>query len=253
MKDLKRQLMQRYHLQSALNRQRQTLLETEEKLPGAKYELRTARQAQTEYESSLRFFLDGLTGRREEKMEAISRQLRQAEAEQETLLRLTASLKQDCGELSRELEQLPSPEELKAAALEQVETRQLWAKLEAALCAGQLLPLLENLDAALEDYRGQLRGDRMGQIVGPEELHAIGTAHLIPARQCAPLLRRLQEALRFLEESLEPGGYLENPEGYIVSAAARHNRIDRVNRALKEVNSLRKRIKDISSRMPEDA
>ena len=105
------------------------------------------------------------------------------------------------------------------------------------------LPLLERLEEALEEYRSQLRGERMGEIVSYQELHERGTGHIGAAESCAPLLQRLTGALTILDRSLEIGGYFENPAGFIDAAAARHNRIDRVNRALSQTAALKKQVK----------
>lgn len=236
-------LKQRYHLESALIRQKQSLQETEEKIPAARYDLRQRQQEQTLYEGSLKHLLHRFTGKVAEETERLALGVSSARTVLENLLRLKDSLNQDIAELTAELETLPLWETLLPE--EDPGRRKLWAELESKLCAETLLPLLEKLDLALEDYRSQLRGEKMGEIATAERVHETSTAHIGWAKQCIPLLQRLKRAREILEQPFEPGGYFENPEGYIVSAAAKHNRLNRVNQALEQVLTLRREVESL--------
>lgn len=245
---MQEQMTRRYQLETALYRLEQRLSQVGAALKAAKFTLREAKQAQLLYDGSLKSFFDKLSGKREERQEALRRDVSAAEAQLAALTREEEGLKRNRETIEQEMSPLPAPEELRAWALGSPETAKQWASLEAAFCAEQLQILLEKTDEALEGYRAQLRGDRMGQIVSREELHEIGTAHISLAEACRPLLHRLQEAMEILEQTpkIEVGGYFSNPSGFIVSAAAQHNRIDRVNDALFQVAAARRQIAAIS-------
>lgn len=241
METLKQQINQYYRLESARIQQSHALRETEEKLRTALWELRQKQQEQVLYEGTAKYLLHRITGRAEEEKERLLLAVRSAQTEQSRLLRLRDSLKQDIRELTAELEALPTWDSLLQKA--DAEARDLWAQREGRLCAQMLVPMLEKVDTALEAYRAQLRGERMGEMASAEEVHETGTAHIALARECAPLLSRMQGALRMQEKPFSPGGYFENPGGFIDSAAARHNRIDRVSMALGQVAALRRELR----------
>lgn len=246
--ELRTQIRQRYRLESALSLQRRVLRETREKLPQARYLLRCRVEAETGYDSSFRAFLDGFSGKREERRETLSREKCQAEAELDALLRFRESLERDCGELSRELEGLPSLQELKQAAAADPETLREWAVPEARFCAEELLPLLEGNLEALREYRSLLQGSRP-EVLSSEAQQQIFAEPDKWAAECLPLLKRLQEALEILEIPFKTGRYYGDYRAFLVSAAARHNRLDRVNRALEEVNGLKNLVRDLPSRL----
>lgn len=239
----KKQMEQSFHLEAALLRQRQTLKKTEETLRQAKYALRQAQQAEVEYGGSLRALLDRISGKAEQKKEELTQRIYRAKGRMQNAENLLSSLREDIRDLTAEREALPDWQTQGKTA--EGEEKELWAELEIRLCAQTLLPLLERLEEALEVYRSQLRGERMGEIVSYQELHERGTGHIGVAESCAPLLQRLTGALTILDRSLEIGGYFDNPAGFIDSAAARHNRIDRVNQALFQTAALKKQIKTL--------
>ena len=184
-----------------------------------------------QYSGSLRYFLDKLTGKAPDRQEELDRKVRQAKAVQENLESLLESLNRDLEELAAEREQLPAWDSFCTA-----ENRREWAALERKLCAEALLPLLEQTEAALEDYRRLLRGE----LTAAGERYEQATNHIFCAENCTHWLRRLKNAGEILEEPFDAGGYFENPAAFIDGAAARHNRIDRVSQALGQVRKLRK-------------
>ena len=228
---MKEKLSQRYALETVLLRlERQQAVITED-IKQAKYDIRCKNEALLSYEGGLRRFLDQLSGKREEKAEALRRDLRHAENLLSTLLREQEALRQECTELQKELQSLPSLDILrKANELE-------WAALEARYCAEALSPLLEGTKMALLEYRELMQGSRP-DVLSPTAQQEIYTAPNLWGEQCQPLVERLKIALDILETPFAPGGYFDSPASYLVTVAAKHNRLDRVNQALDQTQDI---------------
>ena len=205
------------------------------------WEYRRAQQAETEYGSSLRHLLDRLRGNRE-RHEALLRNIRTAKARMEAAQRELKDQERELDTLEKQRRPLPDREEMKARAETEPNNYRLWAKLECSLCAHLLKPLLTETLEGLEACRQQLRGGNMDRMMSHQELHEIVTAHIAPAQESYLLLQRLKTAMEILEESLEFGSYFENPPALIESAAARHNRLDKVNMAIAQAETVQNRI-----------
>lgn len=225
-----------YEIQTSLLRLQQRESEGKEALKQAKFDLRSADEALLTYEGSARSFLDKLTGKREEKTEALRREVRSREAARDALQREQESLRHQQEELTAALETLPSSETLRA------EAEQEWAVLEARYCAEALIPLLEKNEKALLEYRSVMRGEY--PVLSVQRQQEIYAEPNIWAQRCVPLLQRLKEALDVLRIPFTLGGYYESPVAYLVSAAAKHNRLDRVNQALNQVGAIRKQMQN---------
>lgn len=230
---MKRQ--QFFEAQTALLRleRRSELLKEERKQ--AKYDLRCRDDKLLNYQGGIRSFLDKLSGKQEEKLEALRREVRNAESTLQSLQREQESLAGQREELTQLLSSLPSSEELRA------ENEQEWAGLEAKLCAEALPPLLEENRTALLEYRSLLQGSRM-EILTVEQKQKISAEPDLRARKCLPWLNRLKEAKLLLGESFDPGSYYASPEAYLVSVVAKHNRLDRVNQAITQVEALQSQL-----------
>lgn len=244
MDNLREQITHRFHLELACFQQRRSLLRTKEALRQAEYACREAHVAQTEYDGSFRSLLDRLRGKREEKQEALAREYRQAEETVRSLKSRKESLEQDVQELEEEMQTLPTWETLGEQS--RGEEPDFWTEREKLLCTQMLLPLLEETEQALEDYRGILRGERAGEIMSREERWSLSSAHIARAKNCCPLLDRLKKAMG--PACPEIGEYFHNPSFFIESAAAHHNRLDRVNTALAQTAKLRKALNGISEK-----
>ncbi len=224
-----------YETERSLLRLQRQLERLKEEITQAKYDLRKADQALTEYGSSLRFLLDRFSGRQEETREALQRQLREAEAKHSSLLRQRERLTAELEQAQKERSFLPPAEELRR----QAEPKQ-WAALETALCAEALLPLLEENYEALLEYRRVLRGEY--PILSSEDRQEKCAQPNVRAQQCLPWLNRLKEAQSLLGNPFDPGSYYASPAAYLV-AAAQHNQLDRANNALTQVEKLQKLVK----------
>ena len=231
-------LIQYYEVQTALLRLERRREEITENLKQAKYDLRSGEEKLLNYEGSVRRFFDKLSGKQEEKAEILRRELRKAEAALNSLLREKEALEQNRKALSKQLESLPSPEELRGTD----ETK--WASLEAKFCAEALLPLLEKNHEALMEYRSLMRGNRP-EILSVWEQQEICAEPNLRAEQCIPLLNRLQTAMDILGIPFEISSYYRSPAAYLVSPAAKHNRLDRINLALNQVEAMQKKTKEL--------
>lgn len=231
-------LTQYYVTQTALLRLQRRLDTLKEELRQAKFGLREANCASAEYEGSLRAFLGKFSGKAEETRERLRRKLREAEGKHTSLLQEQERLKAELEQTEKELSSLPSAEDLRRQA-----EPKAWAVLEAAYCAEALLPLLEENHEALLEYRKVLRGEY--PVLSLEERQELCAEPNVCAERCLPWLERLGEALEILETPLDLGGYYASPAAYVVSAAARHNQLDRLNNALTQVERLQKTVKGL--------
>lgn len=201
-----------YELETASYRSSIREAELKESVKQAKFNLRQATIAQVEY-GGIRAFVDKLSGKHADKMEALSLEVRKAEAELHSLQRQLEAEKQKLSALQEQRTALPPLEELQTE-----ETKDLWAPLERRYCAEALLPLLTRVEEALGEYRQMLRGEY--PILSISDQSAIGAAPIAAAEKCRPLLNRL-EAVQDLPEA----GFFRSPAAFL-AAAARHNQLE---------------------------
>lgn len=247
-KGIMQQLRQRYSLEMSLLLLERRDRELMGKCKEAKYFQRAQTEKQLQYQGSLRSFLDHLTGKREDKAEALSREVRQAEAALNALLREQEKLNQELTCVREGLSALPSLDALREAAAQEPDMEKEWAKLEAAFCAERLSPLLEENYHALLEYRSLMQGSRP-EILSVEKQQKIYTEPNVWGEQCRPLLQRLNRALEVLGIPFSYGSYYSSPSSYLVTVAARHNRMDRVNQALDQVLAVQKQVSKVTQRL----
>jgi hypothetical protein len=243
MSTIKEQLISRYELDTQLYRLRTALETAEEDFRQAKWTLHQEEVTLVEYESGIRGILDRLKGTRADKIDARNRAVRQAESDLLLKTRERDSLKQTLAELEARSATLPDVETLRSSLT--ANELPFWSSLEQRFCAEQLLPLLEQTLTGLERYHGKLRGEYRNQIMDPQEAYALETDHIEPALACAGLLERLAGAMALQDQALEIPGYFRNPRGYITSAAAAHNRIDRAAAAMDQVRQVQKQLRNL--------
>lgn len=234
-----------YELETEVFRLTLKAEETEQSLRQAKYDCREATVALTEYEGSLRSFLDGLSGKKADKLDALRRTEAHAKQTLSGLTQESERLTAKQEELTAALKALPSFEELKKSAFATPEKTILWATLEAKLCAEKLLSVLQKNWEALEEFRQQMRGNRMHQITTREQIYEVGAAHIPLGEESATLLHRMKEPLALLNQPLEIPHYFLSPAAYIESAAARHNRLDRISKAQQQVEDMQREMKKL--------
>lgn len=223
-----------YGLETQLLRIRRRKQKLEDSLRKAKADLRAARISQVEYDGSLRSFLDRFSGKKADKEEALSRDVRKAEAE---LSALERRIEEETAKLSSLQEQrsiFPPADTLRTA-----ENEDQWATLELAFCAEALLPLLEDTAVALEEYRQMLRGEF--PMLSVDRQQQIGAAPIASAEECLPLLKRLETAGALLNKPMPVPEFFRNPAGFL-AAAARHNQLERAVNAQAQTERLIKHL-----------
>lgn len=218
-----------YELETAIFRSSQRAAELTDAVKQAKFNLRQATIAQVEY-GGIRAFLDKLSGKYADKAEDFSREARKAEAELSALERQFAAEQQKLSALKEERSALPPLEQLRTE-----ENADLWNRLETRRCAERLLPLLEELEETLTEYRQMLRGEIPLLSIGQQQ--AIGTAPIELAEECQPLLQRLAKT----GADLAPEDFFPNPAGFL-AAAARHNQLERAADADAQVRKLKNKL-----------
>lgn len=217
-----------YELETDIFRSSQKESALKDSVKQAKFNLRQASIAQVEY-GGIRAFADRLSGKYADKLETLSREVRKAEAELQSLQRQLEAETQTLSALKEQRTALPPLEELRTE-----ETKDLWAPLERRYCAEALLPLLTPVEEALTEYRQMLRGEY--PILSLSQQAAIGAAPIAAAEKCRSLLDRL-EAVQELPEA----GFFRSPAAFL-AAAARHNQLELAAAAADQTASLKKHL-----------
>ena len=245
--DALKQIQARHDLEmSALRLQRQ-LAEHNSALRQAKYELREAQQEQVLYGGSFRRFLDKLSGRQEEKETALRHAVQKAEA------KLTAAKSQkelsekQLSDLKQQQEKSPDWDDLRLQA--EGESLQEWCRLDALLCIEVLSKLLEENHAALIEQRNMMSGANVGKIYTYAEQAETYTAPEKIGQLCKPYILRMRAALEILEIPFETYSYFQNPATFVNGVIASHNRRDRVNDAMGQVEALQQMLPKIQPRL----
>lgn len=228
-------LKRRYELETALLRLQRQQRDTREKLSQAKFDLREKQDALLQYEGSIKGFFHRLSGKQEEQKENLTRKVRQAETALNALQREREALEHRRAEAEKTLTSLPALEELRKGAEKE------WAALEVRFCAEALLPLLEENEAALLEYRSLMRGEY--PVISIQRQQEIAAQPNVWAEQCRAYLLRLKEALDILGTPFELGSYYISPAAYLANVAAMHNRRDRLNQALDQVEAVKKQVR----------
>lgn len=226
-------LVRYYEIQTSLLRLTRRAEELTEEVKQAKFDLRSRNVALVEYTGGFRSFLDGLTGKREDRLEALRRNVRREEAGLDAVLRKQQEVDAEILRIRTELAEMPEESTLRSG----METE--WAELEVKYCAEALAPLLEEHHRALLAYRSLLRGEY--PVLSVQRQQEIRSEPDIRAKKCVPWLLRLKEALDLLEVSFDMGDYYRSPASYLVTAA-QHNHRDQVNKALDQVERVQKMV-----------
>lgn len=232
------QIQDRFRLDISLLRLQRQIRENEAALRQAKFDLRTAQQELTLYEGSFRSFLDRISGRQEARETSLRHAAQKAEANLASAQRKKEILNAQLPELEKKRASAPDWNSLR----QQTDTAALkeWLRLESLFCMEALLPLLEENHTALMELRNMMSGANVGKVYTFAEQAQIGSAPESTGQSCKPYILRLKAALAELDIPFVPCTYFDNPTAFVISAAAVHNRRDRLNKALGQVEAVQK-------------
>lgn len=217
------------------------------RLAQAKFDQRLAKSAVLEYQGSLRFFLDKLSGRQEARSEELTRNLRRAEAELSALTREQEALGLHKERAEAEKASLPTRGEFLNSG-----NAALLHRLDATLCLKMLIPELEENYEALLAMRDQLQGRNYHMIKTAAEVQDIYSRPDTAGEQCRRILERLTENLTALGIDFPIPDYYRSPNGFINAVASDALRRDRVNLALEQVLDIQKRTFKLLEELEDD-
>ena len=240
------ELMQkRFDLDLSLLRANRAKQVVESVLRQAKYGLREAKVAETEYPGSFRSFRDRLTGRREEAETALRHAVQKAEADLAAAQRELPIKLEQISALEEKLSQLPPWDTLRSP-----ETDALWCRLEALYCAETLVLLLEFNRLLLLERRNQFNGTYAGQVKSWQELADIYSAPEAAGEDCKTYILRLKTALDGLGIPFGIPSYFESPTAFL-SSVTQYTRMDRVNTAIAQTESMQQLLPKLQKQLEE--
>lgn len=230
-----------FDLQISKLRLERKLSAQEAALRQAKYDLREAKMAQTEYGSTFRSFLDKLTGKREAAETTLRHAVQKAEAALVSAQLEHDSLTDQISERKTQLSALPDWESRNDGSEE-------WFRLEVLYCFEMLQPLLDITHHLLLERRAQFNGTHAGELKTRMELADIYSAPEAAGEDCKNLLLRLKVALDGLGIPLEMGNYFEAPTAFL-SSATQYTRMDRINTAIGQTEKIRKLLPQLQKQL----
>lgn len=235
---LLKQIRDRHQIDiSTLRLQRQSA-ENDSAMRQAKFEVRAAKEASLSYEGSFQSLLDRLKGKKEEKETSLRHDAQKAAANYSAAARQKEVLDRQLSELKQKMEAFPDWNDLRAQA--EGETLREWYRLDALYCIETLQPLLEDCRTALVERRNMMNGANVGKVYTYSEQAQIQTNPEKCGEDCKFFIRRLEKSLKDLEISFETGDFFTNPSFFLNASAASHNRRDRVNEAINQVESVQR-------------
>lgn len=248
--ELGKQLYRKCRLEARLQNLEQQKELVDCQLPYAVFAKREADFALMDYESgSLRAFLDKLSGKWEDKREALARNLASAETTLRNLQRQREVVQQDLAEVKSEWEAVAGlGDTVEQAKNLEAEEQEIILQRVAAGSVDRLLPLLEKAEKALEEAQEWARpNNRIDVAPGYTKGNLLAKAGGY-AKDCEKCLRRIEECGILLE--IHP--YFENPAGYINGVAAQYAELDRINRALGAIRKTERQAKELLLQLTEE-
>lgn len=206
-------------------------------LSQAKFDVRNAKFALTEYESGgFRKFLDRLSGKQEDRLYSLRSESAKAEARLNALLQEKSAVEETLTEKRTALAALPDdlPDH----------------RAEARFCITCLTAMLPEAGEALEAMRTMMQGAEPGRIISREEQQEVYGNADHQAEACAALFRQLEAALKTLDIPFEIPICYHNPTGYLASAT-QYTRRDRLNDLIAQTGKLHNRLPELLRQLGE--
>lgn len=235
------QIQDRFQLEIGLLRVERQVEEAKAALRQAKFDLREAKVAQSEYAGSFRSFRDKLKGQREETETALRHAVQKAETALPSAQWQKEQLDAQLSQLKEQSAALPDWDALNDGSEE-------WHRLESRYCMEVLVSLLEATRELLVERRNQFNGSNAGQIKARYELAEIYSAPEAAGEACKPYLLRLKAALDKLGIALELGSYFDSPTAFL-SQATKYTRMDRINRAISQAEALQRQMSNLQKEL----
>lgn len=211
-----------------------------------KAELYTARRELTEHEApSLTRMLLKNSARYEEKSERLRREIQEKSAQLDRLAFELKDLQKSGSGIQQELDALSGCEEVLEKAGGTPQQRLRW---RAIFNCSTALALLEDSLQALNTYRDLLYGKLPMPMSQGERWAIEGQANSL-GEQCRQALEPLARDLEALGIPFSLTGYYASPTSYIASAAAEHNRRERLSQAIDQAVAYQKQLREILSRL----
>lgn len=233
------QLQNRFQLETDLLLTERNLQTAESALRQAKFNLREAKAAQAEYSGSFKRFRDKMSGKQEEAETNLRHAVQKAEADLAAAGQQKDQLNARLRSLKEQLATLPEWSELGETA--DPTSHKEWCRLESLYCMAVLEPLLKTTYELLVERRKQFNGTYSGQIKTHQDLAAVYSAPETAGETCTPYLLRLKAALDALTISFELQSFFDAPTAFL-SSATKYTRMDRVNEAISQTESLQHRL-----------
>lgn len=231
MEEIRNIIRKKYTMDRELAAWRWEVQQLEREVPQRTYELREARAAQTEYESGLRFFLDKLSGKHQEKQDFLAKRVREAQASLEYSKRQLESAKSALASLEQEAELIPGREEL----FEQYPEMEYLKRQDALFCADRLVRLLRENEKHLLEARDW--AENRNADFKPLGTQYDKTVSLQRGADCARQICALLDRIGEDGFVMEVHAYFRSPDGFISGAARQYGQLDRINYALRAVQT----------------
>lgn len=199
-------------------------------LAQAKYDLRSANVALTEYNGSFRKFLDKFSGKQQDRLYTLKSEVTRAEARLNTLTREQQETQTALAATRSQLDALPVPENDPRG--------------EARFCIACLQVLLPEADKALTERRTLAQGAVPGQIMTHEDRQRIYAEADQAAEDCARLIKSLDAALRTLNIPFTLPACYEKPTAYLANAT-QYTAKDRLNDLIAQTAKLNNQLPDL--------
>ena len=224
-------IRKKYTMDRELTAWRWEVQQLEAEVPRKIYELREANVALTEYEGSLRSFLDKLSGKQQENQEIRSKAVREAKAALEASRWQLSSAQNALAALEEEAKALPTREEL----FETYPDMEYLKRQDALLCADRAVKLLRENEKYLMEARDWAENRNA-------DFKPLGTQYdkslaLQKGADCAREICRLLGRIGEDGYVVDIHPYFQVPDGFIAGAARQYGQQDRINYALKAVHT----------------
>ena len=235
------QIQERFQLEIELLRLERKIAENSAAIRQAKYDLREAKVAETEYSGSFRALRDKFTGRREETETALRHAVQKAETDLASARRQSENLDARLAQVKAQLSALPDWQSLSDGSPE-------WFRLEGLYCLEALEPLLTVTHELLTERRNQFNGANAGQLKTRQDLADIYSAPEAAGEACKSYLLRLKAALDALGIPFELCSFFDSPT-YFLSSATQYTRMDRINTAIGQTENLLHRLPQLGKQL----